>query len=99
MASGLASVTNMRHLHQLFNGGTVVGLTDGQLLARFAATNDGPAFAALVARYGPMVAATCPPSCSTSTTSKTRFRPRSLSWPERPVRSAPATPWEAGCIG
>jgi RNA polymerase sigma factor (sigma-70 family) len=59
MASGLASGTALRHLHDLFNGGTAVGLTDGQLLARYTASNDGPAFAALVARHGPMVAATC----------------------------------------
>ena len=59
MASGLASGTTLRHLHDLFSGGTAVGLTDGQLLARYTASNDGPAFAALVARHGPMVAATC----------------------------------------
>ena len=59
MASGLASVTALRHLHDLFNGGTATGLTDGQLLARYTASNDAPAFAALVARHGPMVAATC----------------------------------------
>jgi hypothetical protein len=59
MASGLASGTTLRHLHNLFSGGTAVGLTDGQLLARYVASNDGSAFAALVARHGPMVAATC----------------------------------------
>jgi RNA polymerase sigma factor (sigma-70 family) len=59
MASGLASVTALRHLHDLFNGGSATGLTDGQLLARYTASNDGPAFTALVARHGPMVAATC----------------------------------------
>ncbi len=59
MASGLASGTALRQLHELFSGGTAVGLTDGQLLARYTASNDGPAFAALVARHGPMVAATC----------------------------------------
>ena len=42
-----------------FAAGRSVGLTDGQLLARYAASNDGPAFAALVARHGPMVLATC----------------------------------------
>jgi RNA polymerase sigma factor (sigma-70 family) len=49
----------MEHLRDLFNGGTVVGLTDGQLLSRYAASHDGPAFEALVARHGPMVLATC----------------------------------------
>ncbi len=47
MASGLASGATLRHLRDLFNGGTAVGLTDGQLLARYAADRDGPAFAAL----------------------------------------------------
>ena len=51
--------TTLRHLRDLFRDGTAVGLGDGQLLARYAASHDGPAFAALVARHGPMVAATC----------------------------------------
>ena len=59
MASVMTSGTTLRHLRDLFSGGTAVGLTDGQLLARYAASNDGQAFAALVARHGPMVAATC----------------------------------------
>ncbi len=59
MASVMASGTTLRHLRDLFSSGTTVGLTDGQLLARYAASNDGQAFAALVARHGPMVAATC----------------------------------------
>jgi RNA polymerase sigma factor (sigma-70 family) len=59
MASVMTSGTTLRHLRDLFSGGTAVGLTDGQLLTRYAADRDGPAFAALVARHGPMVAATC----------------------------------------
>ena len=39
------------------------------------------------------------PSCATNTTSKTPSRPPSSSWPGRPPRCAPATPWAAGCIG
>jgi RNA polymerase sigma factor (sigma-70 family) len=58
MATG-ASGMALQHLRELFRTGTVVGLTDGQLLARYAASRDGPAFAALVARHGPMVVATC----------------------------------------
>src|SRR5688572_31240643 len=34
-------------------------LTDGQLLARFAATQDGEAFAALIRRHGPMIMGLC----------------------------------------
>src|SRR5271166_3359922 len=35
------------------------GLTDGQLLARFVAARDEPAFAALLRRHGPMVLGVC----------------------------------------
>ncbi len=59
MESVLASGATLRHLRELFNSGTAVGLTDGQLLARYAADRDGQAFAALVARHGPMVISTC----------------------------------------
>ena len=51
--------TALEHLRDLFSGGTVVGLTDGQLLSRYATSRDGQAFEALVARHGPMVLATC----------------------------------------
>ncbi|HJZ55928.1 MAG TPA: sigma-70 family RNA polymerase sigma factor, partial [Gemmataceae bacterium] len=34
-------------------------MTDGRLLARFLATRDGPAFAELVRRLGPMVLGVC----------------------------------------
>ncbi len=47
-----------RHLRTLFDVGTVAGLTDGQLLERFASRRDETAelaFAALVERHGPMV--------------------------------------------
>ncbi len=51
-----------RHIHTLFNVGTVGGLTDGQLLDRFT-TGTGEAaelaFAALVERHGPMVLRVC----------------------------------------
>ena len=52
MATGLRQV-----LDQLQHAGG--GLTDGQLLARFVATRDEPAFAALVRRHGPMVLGVC----------------------------------------
>ena len=55
-----ASVT--RQLGSLFEGGSVAGLSDRQLLERFAAGRDPAgeaAFAALVARHGPMVLGVC----------------------------------------
>src|SRR5580704_6336160 len=59
MASSLAMGGTVRHLRDLFHDGTAVGLGDGQLLDRYAAARDEAAFAALVARHGPMVIATC----------------------------------------
>jgi RNA polymerase sigma factor (sigma-70 family) len=49
----------LKPLSELFGGGTVVGLSDGELLRRYASSRDGSAFEGLVARHGPMVAATC----------------------------------------
>jgi RNA polymerase sigma factor (sigma-70 family) len=54
--------TALRHVHTLFSEGTVAGLTDGQLLERFAkrdAESAELAFAALVERHGPMVLRVC----------------------------------------
>ena len=55
--------TAIRHLRSAFDGGAVAGLTDGQLLDRFARRGGdevgSSAFAALVARHGPMVLHVC----------------------------------------
>ncbi len=51
--------TAVGHLRDLFGVGTATGLGDGQLLARYSCSNDAVAFEALLARYGPMVLATC----------------------------------------
>ena len=59
MASSLAMGGTLRHLRDLFGDGTAVGLGDAQLLARYNDSRDEAAFAALVARHGPMVLATC----------------------------------------
>jgi hypothetical protein len=63
-------VTGMAHaarsfvgqIESVFEGGSVAGLADRQLLERFTAGSDAAgdaAFAALVARYGPMVLQVC----------------------------------------
>ena len=52
----------LERLRTLFGAGTAAGLTDGQLLERFAsrrADDAEAAFAALVSRHGPMVRRTC----------------------------------------
>jgi RNA polymerase sigma factor (sigma-70 family) len=47
------------NLHRLFHQGTVAGLAEGKLLEQFIADRDEAAFAALVARHGPMVLGVC----------------------------------------
>jgi RNA polymerase sigma factor (sigma-70 family) len=52
----------LKPLRFLLESGSMAGLTDGQLLERFAASRDSAgeaAFANLVSRHGPMVLATC----------------------------------------
>ncbi len=58
----IESETLVQSLESLFEGGSVAGLSDCQLLERFNAARDGAgeaAFAALVARHGPMVLDLC----------------------------------------
>ena len=58
----IRSGSALRDIGVLFGGGTVGGLSDGQLLGRFAARRDvagEQAFAALVDRHGPMVLRVC----------------------------------------
>jgi HlyD family secretion protein len=60
MAGRQASV--LRQIDRLWNFGTLCGMTDAQLLARFAARHEGCAelaFEALVQRHGPMVFRVC----------------------------------------
>ena len=57
----------VRQFRTLFEAGTVAGLSDGQLLERFLEGRDESgevAFAALVARHGPMVLGVCRRSLS-----------------------------------
>ena len=49
----------LEQLSRVFNDGTSVGLTEGKLLERFVVEGDEAAFAALVARHGPMVLGVC----------------------------------------
>ncbi|SIO58708.1 RNA polymerase sigma factor, sigma-70 family [Singulisphaera sp. GP187] len=58
MANGLGGAV-LPQIQRIFHAGTLAGLTDGQLLERFAARNDQAAFEALLARYGPLVLTVC----------------------------------------
>ena len=51
--------TVVRHFGRIFGPGTATGLSDGQLLDRFASGRDEAAFEALLIRHGPMVLGTC----------------------------------------
>jgi RNA polymerase sigma factor (sigma-70 family) len=53
------NVSTFGHLHTVFAGGTVAGMSDGLLLERFVAARDGRAFEAIVARHGPLVLGVC----------------------------------------
>jgi RNA polymerase sigma factor (sigma-70 family) len=59
----MATGSVVRQLESLFTGGLVAGLSDRQLLERYTAGGHDPvgeaAFAALVARHGPMVLSVC----------------------------------------
>jgi RNA polymerase sigma factor (sigma-70 family) len=49
----------LRQIHRLFERGTSSGLSEWQLLDRYARRRDEAAFEALVARHGPMVLGVC----------------------------------------
>ncbi len=58
----VASLTLVRQIGVLFEGGSAAGLSDRQLLERFIARHDPAgeaAFSAIVARHGPMVLGVC----------------------------------------
>ena len=59
--SGEASAGYVRDMHTLFDAGTAAGLSDGQLVERFAGGKDSSesAFEVLVQRHGPMVMRVC----------------------------------------
>ncbi len=60
--SGEAAAGYVRDMHTLFDAGTAAGLSDRQLLERFAGGKDSSsesAFEVLVQRHGPMVMRVC----------------------------------------
>ena len=96
----------LQRVRTLFGSGVVAGLSDAELLERFrpkrataedAALAAEAAFAALVARHGPMVLGVCRRAWPTRTTSTTPSRPRSWCWCAGRDRSGWATRWAVGC--
>ena len=62
MARAVMGGVAAQQIESLFAGGSVAGMSDRQLLDRFASARDAgaePAFAALVQRHGPMVLKVC----------------------------------------
>ena len=60
--ANVAAGSVVRQIGSLFDGGSVAGLSDRQLIERFIDRRDAAgeaAFAALVARHGPMVLGVC----------------------------------------
>src|SRR5262249_69551 len=51
--------TLLGQVHRLFGAGTVSGIAEEQLVDRFLTAQDEAAFAAIVARHGPMVWSVC----------------------------------------
>src|SRR5947209_7448002 len=51
--------TILRHIHNLIDAEATRGLTDAQLLERYATSRDEAAFAALMQRYGRLVWGVC----------------------------------------
>ncbi len=90
------------HLETLFGAGTCVGLSDGQLLARFIADREEAgelAFEALVTRHGPMVMRVCQNILDDPQDVHDAFQAVFLVWPAEPARSATWNRSEAGCMG
>jgi RNA polymerase sigma factor (sigma-70 family) len=56
---GRYSAALFQSLERLFDYGSAVGSTEGELLERFVARHDESAFEALMARHGPMVLGVC----------------------------------------
>ena len=59
MATGQQSGLVLGQIQRLFSRGTVSGLSEGQLLARYVGERDELAFEAIVSRNGPMVLGIC----------------------------------------
>ena len=94
-------MTVLRDADALFSAGTVAGLNDDELLRRFTARHDmvaEVAFAAIVARHGPLVLAACRRALGDSHDAEDAFQATFLVLARRAegVRGATLGPWLYG---
>ena len=99
----LASGSLVRQLGSLFEGGSVAGLSDRQLLERF---STGPrdaiaeaAFAALVTRHGPMVLDVCRQTLGDQHHAEDAFQAVFLVLAQGPVDPRPRPPGKLALWG
>ena len=98
----LAQRSVIRQLDSLFEGSSVAGLTDRQLLDRFTARRDAGAevaFSALVAMHGPMVLGICRQILGDRHHAEDAFQAVFLVLACKARRVENPTCWEAGCMG
>ena len=96
----VATGSVVRQLESLFEGGSVAGLSDRQLLERFIAGGASRPARPPSPRWWPGTGRWCwasaASSSATASTPRTPSRPSSSSWPGRPGRSATPTCWATG---
>ena len=93
-----------RHLGRLFGAGSAVGLTDGELLERFAHRRDEAAevaFETILARHGAMVLTVCRQVLGDAHAAEDAFQATFLVLLRRAGRCASASRarWVPGCTG
>ena len=93
-----------RQLERLFGVGTVGGLSDAELVKRFAAAQVDDeaaeaAFEVIVARHGPMILKVCQSVLHDAHAAEDVFQATFLVLARRRERSPSASCWATGCTG
>lgn len=95
-----AASSIIRQIESIFDGGSVAGLSDRQLLERFTAGRDATgdaAFAALVVRHAPMVLHVCRQVIGDQHRTEDAFQVVFIVLAQMLALSAIRTCWQAGC--